>query len=70
MYLLQPIAKEQNFSATQEDLMHEITYESTQVPPEHRIVFNNMSPQEAQNRLFMRIMMRKALDWIAAQISK
>jgi len=70
MYLTNQIAKTQNFATSEYELVQEINFESTQVPPAHRVIFPNMEPQDAKNRLFMRIMMRKALDWIMEQKQK
>jgi trigger factor len=70
MYLTNQISKAHNFAVTEYELVQEINYESTQVPPEHRIIFPDMDPHDAKNRLFMRMMMRKALDWIMEQKQK
>jgi trigger factor len=70
MYLVNPIAEKMQISATNDELIQEIAYESTQVPPEHKIIFPNMDPKDARSRLFLRIMMRKALDHIIEEKAK
>jgi len=70
MYLMNQIAEKQKFNVSNEEFVQEVTFETTQVPPEQRVVFAKMDPEEARNRLFMRIVMRKALDWILQEVDK
>jgi FKBP-type peptidyl-prolyl cis-trans isomerase (trigger factor) len=64
MFLLRPLASQLKLDVTQNELMQELTYETTFLPPQLRIVYPGVDPQEARSRLIMRITMRKCLDVI------
>ncbi len=67
MYLLNTIARQLQISVTQEELVEEITFETQALAPHQRLVYPGIDPNEARNRMFMRVMMRKALDYLIEQ---
>ena len=67
MYLLNNVAKDLPLQVTQDDLMQEITFETTALAPYQRLVYPGMAPEEARNRMYMRVMMRRKLDWLLSQ---
>jgi len=70
MYLMNPIARRENFPIRQDELQEEVTTETMFTMPDQRIVFPNMDPNEARHRLMMRILMRKSLDYLLGAVQQ
>ena len=70
MYLLNAVARELQIAVTQDELVEEITFETQSLAPHQRLVYPGIDPNEARNRMFMRVMMRKALDHLIEQSPK
>lgn len=68
MYLLNSIIQKEKFQVSQEEFLQEVTAETSHLPPEHRLVFPGIDMNEARNRMFMRVTMRKAIDHIISQL--
>ncbi len=64
MYQLQHLAQKAAITINQNELMQEYMIETVHVPYNQRLIYPGMEPEEIRSRLFTKIMMRKAIDYI------
>jgi trigger factor len=64
MFLLKKVAPQAQATVTQDELKNEINVEMYSTPPRERLVHPGMEPEDARNRLAMKIIMRKCMNYV------
>lgn len=64
LFILQKLAGKQRINVTKDELMNEYTLETVYVPYNQRLIYPGMEPEEIRSRLFTKVLMRKAIDYL------
>lgn len=70
MFLLKKIAPFAQATITPEELKEELQVEMYATSPRERLVHMGMEPEDVRNRLAMKVMMRKCLNYLIAKCSQ